>query len=326
MAIEQPPSITEHDRALPLFADRLAERRLFLRYLHTEPPLERMLFFHGDGGNGKSLLLKLLLAGYCRRLPAADWARLEAIADDRACVQGYDALARSADEGIAIPCVYHDFAARGSAEDDPRGYWSGPLMIGRSLGAQGLKLPLFDHALMLYLRGRGQLSAERIKALFPAAEADFAGALFDLTARPSKTILGAAHQQITRAWWDRRSEYDLVVSEAVLRECAAGDPEAARKRLEAAADLPILLITEQALEIAQALVERGIIPPKAAEDGLHIAAATVYRIDYLLTWNCSHIANPEIQRGIAAYLDTIGLILPFLCTPEELLGDDNAER
>jgi len=180
MPIAQPPSITEHDRALPLFADRLAERRLFLRYLHTEPPPEQMLFFHGDGGNGKSLLLKLLLTGYCRRLPAADWARLDAIADDRACVTGYDALARSADGSVAVPCVYHDLAGLGSAEDDPRGYWSGPLMIGRALGARGLKLPLFDYALMLYLRGRGQLSAERIKALFPAAEADFAGTLFDL--------------------------------------------------------------------------------------------------------------------------------------------------
>ncbi|WP_157817875.1 hypothetical protein [Candidatus Thiodictyon syntrophicum] len=92
MPIAQPPSITAHDRALPLFADRLAERRRFLRYLHAAPPRERMLFFHGDGGNGKSLLLKLLMQGYCRRLPAADWARLDASADDRACVTGYQVL------------------------------------------------------------------------------------------------------------------------------------------------------------------------------------------------------------------------------------------
>jgi hypothetical protein len=53
--------------------------------------------------------------------------------------------------------------------------------------------------------------------------------------------------------------------------------------------------------------------------------ATVNDVDYLLTWNCQHIANPEIQRSIAAYLEQIGLFLPFICTPEELLGEENAE-
>ncbi len=146
-----------------------------------------------------------------------------------------------------------------------------------------------------------------------------------LTARPSKTILGAAHQQITLAWWETRSQYDLVVSESVLRECGAGDPDAAKKRLTVLNDVPLILITEQALDIANSLVAKGIIPAKAAEDALHIAIATVNGVDYLLTWNCRHIANPEIQRGIAAHLDDIGLSLPFICTPEELLGDENVE-
>jgi len=146
-----------------------------------------------------------------------------------------------------------------------------------------------------------------------------------LTARPSKTILGAAHQQITLAWWETRSQYDLVVSESVLRECGAGDPDAAKKRLTVLNDVPLILITEQALDIANLLVAKGIIPAKAAEDALHIAIATVNGVDYLLTWNCRHIANPEIQRGIAAHLEEIGLSLPFICTPEELLGDENVE-
>ena len=146
-----------------------------------------------------------------------------------------------------------------------------------------------------------------------------------LTARPSKTIIGAAHQQITLAWWETRNQYELLVSESVLRECGAGDPDAATKRLAALKDVPLLLITEQALQIAESLVEHGIVPSKAAEDALHIAVATVNGVDYLLTWNCRHIANPEIQRGIAEYLDQIGLFLPFICTPEELLGEENAE-
>jgi hypothetical protein len=110
-----------------------------------------------------------------------------------------------------------------------------------------------------------------------------------------------------------------------LRECGAGDPSAANKRLALLTDLPLLLISEEALNIAEALVRQGIVPSKAAEDALHIAVATVYGVDYLLTWNCRHIANPEMQRGIAAYLDQIGLFLPFICTPEELLGEENAD-
>jgi predicted nucleic acid-binding protein len=146
-----------------------------------------------------------------------------------------------------------------------------------------------------------------------------------LTARPSKTILGAAHQQITLAWWETRSQYDLVVSESVLRECGAGDPNAAKKRLTVLSDVPLILLTEQALDIANSLIAKGIIPDKAAEDALHIAIATVNGVDYLLTWNCRHIANPEIQRGIAAHLEDIGLSLPFICTPEELLGEEYVE-
>lgn len=146
-----------------------------------------------------------------------------------------------------------------------------------------------------------------------------------LTARPSKTIIGAAHQQITTAWWEKRDNYELFISESVLMECSAGDPEAASKRLQIVKNIPLLLINEDALQIAQALLERKIIPVKAAEDGLHIAIATIHRVDYLLTWNCKHIANPEIQRSIAGYLDEIGLYLPFICTPEELLGEDNVD-
>jgi hypothetical protein len=90
-------------------------------------------------------------------------------------------------------------------------------------------------------------------------------------------------------------------------------------------DVPLRLITEEALQIAESLVEHGIVPAKAAEDVLHISTATVNGVDYLLTWNCRHIANPEIQRGIADYLGQVGLFLPFIGTPEELLGEENAE-
>jgi len=146
-----------------------------------------------------------------------------------------------------------------------------------------------------------------------------------LTARPSKTIIGAAHQQLTLAWWEKRGQYELMVSEVVLRECGAGDSESAAKRLEVVRDLPLLLITEQAIKIAEDLIKQKIVPLKAIEDALHIAIATAHGVDYLVTWNCRHIANPEIQRGIASYLEQIGAVLPFICTPEELLGEENYE-
>ena len=146
-----------------------------------------------------------------------------------------------------------------------------------------------------------------------------------LTARPSQTIIGAAHQQITRSWWERRSEYDLVVSQSVWQECAAGDPDAALRRLAALEDLDVLAVTEDMISLAEALIAQRLIPAKAIEDSLHIAIATLHHVEFLLTWNCRHIANPVIQEGIAEYLEQRGLYLPIICTPEELLGGQDDE-
>jgi len=146
-----------------------------------------------------------------------------------------------------------------------------------------------------------------------------------LTARPSKTILGAAHQQLTQAWWEKRFEYELLVSQAVWQECAAGNPEAAQRRLAALADLGVLAVTEDMLDLAETLISQRLIPTKALEDALHISIATLHRVNFLLTWNCRHIANPIIQEGIAKYLEQRGLFLPIICTPEELLGDQDNE-
>ncbi len=146
-----------------------------------------------------------------------------------------------------------------------------------------------------------------------------------LTAHPSKTILGAAHQQLTRSWWEKRVEYELFVSQSVWQECAAGDPDAARKRLAALEGLDILAITEEIIGLAEALIAQRLIPAKAIEDALHIAIATLHHVDILLTWTCRHIANPLIQKGIAEYLEKQGLFLPIICTPEELLGGQDDE-
>ena len=146
-----------------------------------------------------------------------------------------------------------------------------------------------------------------------------------LTARPSKTIIGAAHQQITLAWWDLRSDYELFVSQAVRQECAAGDPVAAQKRLAALDGIPVLAVTRDMIRLANAFIEQAIIPAKAIEDALHIAVSTLHHVDFLLTWNCRHIANPVIQEKIALHLEELGLFLPIICTPEELLGGRDDE-
>lgn len=145
-----------------------------------------------------------------------------------------------------------------------------------------------------------------------------------LTARPMRTVVGAAHQQITLDWWhERRHEFDLVVSEAVFREAERGDPEAAERRLVVLKGIPRLALTDEVLHLAEQFVRKDLLPSKAAEDGVHIAVATVHTVDYLLTWNCAHIANPELQAKLAEYLLELGLFLPFICTPEELLGAES---
>lgn len=126
--------------------------------------------------------------------------------------------------------------------------------------------------------------------------------------RRSRTVIVAAHQEITVHWWERRRhDFDLVVSELVLRESAGGDPEIARLRLAVLAGLPRLALTEEAIWLGTEFVRRRILPEKASEDGLHIAVAAVHRVDYLLTWNCTHIANPEIQERLAEFLSEMGL-------------------
>ncbi len=143
-----------------------------------------------------------------------------------------------------------------------------------------------------------------------------------LVARPSRDLVTAAHQEITRLWWEnRRTAFNLYVSEPVLKEAAAGNEAMAQKRMELLASLPVLTLTSEILELAESLVVQGPIPRKAAGDALHIAVATVYGCEYLLTWNCRHIANAEMTRVAARLVQSRGFELPSICTPEELLGE-----
>ena len=140
-----------------------------------------------------------------------------------------------------------------------------------------------------------------------------------LTAWRSPQLVMAAHQEATRQWWDdERHHFDLFVSEAVIEEAAAGDPEAAQRRLDAIEGTPELQITNEVRDLAKSLIEHGQLPQKASLDALHIATATVNGMDYLLTWNCRHIANATLQTSMRSICEGFGYVLPTLCTPIEL--------
>jgi hypothetical protein len=142
-----------------------------------------------------------------------------------------------------------------------------------------------------------------------------------LTSWPSRDLVTAARQQITRNWWrNRRGEYELYVSGSVLAECASGDPTAAAERWEVIRDLPPLDQTDEALELAAQLMADIPLPAKADIDAMHIAIAVVHGMDYLLTWNCRHIANAELRKPIESACKAFGLTAPIICTPEELEG------
>jgi predicted nucleic acid-binding protein len=145
-----------------------------------------------------------------------------------------------------------------------------------------------------------------------------------LTAWRSPDLPMAAKQQTTRQWWDeRRDRFELYISDAVLLESAGGDPEAAKRRLEFLADIPVLSPTHEVDEIAATRIDRLSLPERALADAVHIAICIVHGIDYLLTWNCTHIANATFQPIINKVCEEYGYITPVICTPDQLMGDDD---
>jgi hypothetical protein len=142
-----------------------------------------------------------------------------------------------------------------------------------------------------------------------------------LTAWPSRDLIRAGHQQLTKEWWQtRRAGFDIYISQFVLDEAAAGDAEAARERLAALQGLPVLDLSEPVVELAGALNASLALPQKAVTDAAHIATAAVHGMHFLLTWNCAHIANAEMFVAIERVCQAHGFACPVICTPEELMG------
>jgi hypothetical protein len=141
-----------------------------------------------------------------------------------------------------------------------------------------------------------------------------------LTAKPNRDVVIAGHQQTTHEWWDtRRGNYELCVSQLVLKEAGAGDSEAAQERLGVLKGMTLLETSAQALDLAKELIQAGALPAKAADDALHIAVASMNGIPYLLTWNCRHLANATMRPLIETVCAGKGVKAPIICTPEELL-------
>lgn len=140
-----------------------------------------------------------------------------------------------------------------------------------------------------------------------------------LTARTNRDLVRMAHQEITNEWWNRRTDFELYISQVVLDEAAAGDVEAAARRLDVLQNMPLVALTQEASLLAQQLVREAALPEKAAIDALHIALATVHGMEYLLTWNCTHIANATMRGKIELICRTCGYEPPAICTPLELL-------
>jgi predicted nucleic acid-binding protein len=116
-----------------------------------------------------------------------------------------------------------------------------------------------------------------------------------LTASPSRDLVRAAHQEVTTEWWAGRSGFELYISQFVLDEASAGDPAAAAKRLDALRGISLLDVTKDATLLAGKLLGSGALPANARIDAFHVAVATAHGMDYLLTWNYTHIANAAIR-------------------------------
>ena len=145
-----------------------------------------------------------------------------------------------------------------------------------------------------------------------------------LTARPSQDVVIAGKQITTRLWWERRApKFELFVSPFVLEEAALGDVEAAQRRLGALTPLRVLGVDAEVRRIARRLVSAGAIPQRAATDASHLAVATRHGMDFLLTWNCTHLANAQVLPRLQAVLRELGFEPPVVCTPDELMEEND---
>lgn len=144
------------------------------------------------------------------------------------------------------------------------------------------------------------------------------------SAWPSSDVRIAAIQHQARQWWAlERPKFELVASQLVIDEASVGDPSAVAARLKLLDGVPTVPIDDDVRNLARKIVSASMMPQKAAADALHVAAAAVAGIEYLLTLNCKHIANAHELPRIYRLLDEHGFGQLLICTPSEFLGGDD---
>ena len=144
---------------------------------------------------------------------------------------------------------------------------------------------------------------------------------------PPATSCKAARQQLTRDWWEyQRAKHELYTSQVVLDEVAFGERVMAQLRLDLLGGVPILQVTDEVKALARKVLDSGLLPVTADRDAAHIALASAYEMDILLSWNCRHIANAAIQARLRKLAEAAGFTLPVICTPEELMENDHEQN
>jgi hypothetical protein len=137
---------------------------------------------------------------------------------------------------------------------------------------------------------------------------------------PSRDLIILAHQHLTTMWWEKAlPKVAPYISEFVRAEIVKGDRSASKRRLETCASFPVLATSAELETLAEEYFKKLGIPESAKVDAYHIACATIFRLDYLLTWNCTHIANAVMKKQIEKINESFGFETPVICTPEELL-------
>jgi len=141
-----------------------------------------------------------------------------------------------------------------------------------------------------------------------------------LASHPSSQASIAVDQEATRIWWEQeRLRFRLFTSVFTYDECSRGDPTAAVRRLHHLHGIPQLPIPADLHLLETAIIQLFQLPMKAYTDASHLALAIVHRMDYLLTWNCTHLANAVLQKELLDYCGYHRLHVPIVCTPKTLI-------
>lgn len=144
-----------------------------------------------------------------------------------------------------------------------------------------------------------------------------------IVSRLNRDIVVAAQQQLTKEWWTTaRFDYQLYISEFVIVECERGDQSLAQRRVELIKNIPVLNVTEEVTSLALKYFNLLKIPENSKLDAFHLAITVIHKIDYLLTWNCKHMAHGEIRRVINRFNHSNNLFEPIILTPYELMRRD----